>query len=434
MRQRTAPPPASATDGRICLIGAAAGLAGVLLAAGHGFNAIAVTLAVLGAMAATIAALDLGVARVHRRPSAGLGPARPGDRRRVWTKLLSLHATFALCALGYVAIPIYHDDRFNAFFLSLAVALPFLSAAALVYVPLVDARMREPRDGCWEFGRLLLGDWRGRDWPRLRTYLLGWAIKGFFLPLMFDPLCWLVEVLTRAPLAERLDGPVAVIMFAAGLSLFLDLAFAVVGYLATLRVLDTHVRSCNPFLYGWVFTLVCYYPLWPLVEHWLLYYEDGQHWTDWLADMPWLLLVWGTGIVALKIVWAWSNVVFGLRFSNLTHRGIVTAGPFRLTKHPMYVVKNVFWWVASMPFLSTGGWDTALEHCLMLAGVNAIYWVRARAEEAHLSEDPDYRAYAAWIDEHGLFRGLGRVRRRLAAAWWRPALGQLALVTRAAWR
>ena len=35
--------------------------------------------------------------------------------------------------------------------------------------------------------------------------------------------------------------------------------------------------------------------------------------------------------------------MFSFRFSNLTHRGIITSGPYRFTKHPSYVSKNIAW-------------------------------------------------------------------------------------------
>ena len=53
-----------------------------------------------------------------------------------------------------------------------------------------------------------------------------------------------------------------------------------------------------------------------------------------------------------------------------------------------------------------------------LAAVSAIYYWRARTEEAHLlSEDAKYREYYAWMGEHGmvtapLTRLLARARRR----------------------
>lgn len=35
-------------------------------------------------------------------------------------------------------------------------------------------------------------------------------------------------------------------------------------------------------------------------------------------------------------IYAWATIMFGGRFSNLTHRGIITNGPYPWTKHPAY--------------------------------------------------------------------------------------------------
>ncbi len=107
--------------------------------------------------------------------------------------------------------------------------------------------------------------------------------------------------------------------------------------------------------------------------------------------------------------YALSAVVFGCRFSNLTHRGVLTNGPFRLTKHPAYVSKNISWWLISVPFVSNEGPVEAITMCVLLLGVNAIYFARAKTEERHLSWDPDYVAYALWIEENGIFRWVGRL-------------------------
>ena len=37
-----------------------------------------------------------------------------------------------------------------------------------------------------------------------------------------------------------------------------------------------------------------------------------------------------------------------------------------------------------------------------------IYFLRARTEEAHLSQDPTYVEYALWMNEHGKLAFLGR--------------------------
>jgi protein-S-isoprenylcysteine O-methyltransferase Ste14 len=110
----------------------------------------------------------------------------------------------------------------------------------------------------------------------------------------------------------------------------------------------------------------------------------------------------------LLFIYALCTVSFGLRFSNLTHRGIITSGPYRFTKHPAYWSKNLSWWLVSVPFVSEFGWKMALRNCCILGLVNLIYYARARTEERHLSRDPTYVAYALWMNEHGLLRWVSR--------------------------
>jgi len=44
-----------------------------------------------------------------------------------------------------------------------------------------------------------------------------------------------------------------------------------------------------------------------------------------------------------------------------------------------------------------------VRNTVLLGGVSLIYYWRAKTEEKHLSEDPAYREYAAWMNEHGPF-------------------------------
>ncbi|WP_436428256.1 hypothetical protein, partial [Enterococcus faecium] len=73
------------------------------------------------------------------------------------------------------------------------------------------------------------------------------------------------------------------------------------------------------------------------------YHQGTQDWTIWLQWHPWLLAGWGAMLVVLTGIYAWATVAFGLRFSNLTHRGILTHGPYALSRHPAYLAKNLFW-------------------------------------------------------------------------------------------
>ena len=144
-------------------------------------------------------------------------------------------------------------------------------------------------------------------------------------------------------------------------------------------------------------------------------YRGDMTWIDWFAGNDILLALWGGALVLLSALYAWATVIFGLRFSNLTHRGILTNGPFQFFKHPAYLAKNLFWWMVFMPFLSMAGPLDLLRNCVMLLAVNFIYYMRARSEEWHLMEDPVYRDYSAWIAENGL---LPRLRRAILGRRW----------------
>jgi protein-S-isoprenylcysteine O-methyltransferase Ste14 len=117
-----------------------------------------------------------------------------------------------------------------------------------------------------------------------------------------------------------------------------------------------------------------------------------------------ILWVWAAWLVFLTAIYAWATFAFGIRFSNLTYRGVLTNGPYRYTRHPAYLSKNLFWWCSVLPFLVTSGsWLDAVRNTVFLGLVSTIYYWRARTEEAHLlGEDPRYREYYDWMRQHGL--------------------------------
>jgi protein-S-isoprenylcysteine O-methyltransferase Ste14 len=202
----------------------------------------------------------------------------------------------------------------------------------------------------------------------------------------------------------------------------IDVQIGTVGYLLTFRPLDAHIRSGNPYLAGWLAALMCYPPfVWGLMGRAdVLGYEVNTGGWGWLLQghtaLAW---AWMVGMVFLTAVYAWATVAFGMRFSNLTYRGVLTNGPYRFTRHPAYVSKNLFWWFTALPFLVTNGsWTDAVRNTVLLAIVSGIYYWRARTEEAHLlAEDPKYREYYDWMGEHGLItaplrKALARLHRR----------------------
>jgi protein-S-isoprenylcysteine O-methyltransferase Ste14 len=299
-----------------------------------------------------------------------------------------------------------------AFFFILLIGLaPVILLISVVYVFLIDRVMTAPQDALWHMGRWVTG--ADADPAELREHLRGWLIKGFWLALLGTALPQHVANVTQPEFEQIFADPALVAFWSIGLLYMVDVAFGVTGYIFTSRALDAHIRSSNPYMWGWIFALICYPPFILMGRGGPLDYRSQFDWHEWLAGSDVLLVLWGVALVTLNAVYVWGSVVFGPRFSNLTHRGILTNGPFRFFKHPAYLAKNLNWWLAYLPFLTTMGPLDAARNCLLLLGVNFIYYMRARTEEWHLMEDPDYRAYSAWIAQHGV---LARLRRRMFGA------------------
>ena len=240
-------------------------------------------------------------------------------------------------------------------------------------------------------------------------HALGWLIKAFFLPLMFTYFCSDLErLLLGAP--HEWHSFRDVYDFLYDFLYLIDVGLVSLGYLAALRLTDTHLRSAEPTMLGWVVALVCYEPFWSLIGARYLAYGGAYPWGTWFAAWPVLFAAWGSAILALTVIYVWATVCFGARFSNLTHRGIITNGPYRYCKHPAYLAKNLSWWLIIVPFLSHDSAGQALRHCALLGIVNGIYWLRAITEERHLSRDTQYVCYARFIAQHGLYARLRRVR------------------------
>jgi protein-S-isoprenylcysteine O-methyltransferase Ste14 len=183
----------------------------------------------------------------------------------------------------------------------------------------------------------------------------------------------------------------------------IDVVFGAVGYILTMRMLGTHIKSVESTLSGWVVAICCYPPfagfLWSKN---LLGYKGETGWQTWLFDYPVLSISWGFCIVALTVIYAWSTCSFGCRFSNLTNRGIITGGPYALLRHPAYVSKNLAWWMMYVPFAThaTGTGNLRATICLLIT--NLVYYWRAKTEERHLKSDPVYLAYWERMEKDGI--------------------------------
>lgn len=364
------------------------------------------------------------VDKVHRRPSTGIDWRNPRPLDEVVdvsiTKLAGLWATWAMIGFAYCVARWYWQGQYLFAMQVLGAAALPLFVLSVPYVLWLDRVLVNPRDSAWHFGAMLIGR-EAFDPAQVRMHWRAWLVKGFFCAFMISilPPGW--AELTRLDWSEVLASPFAMTRWLTELLFLVDVQIAMVGYLLTLKPLDAHIRSANPHLAGWLAALICYPPFILMGQGSPLDYHYGTaDWTQWLAGWPApLLWAWGGLLVLLTAIYAWATVAFGLRFSNLTYRGVVTNGPYAWTRHPAYLSKNLFWWLSTLPFLvTTHNVNDAVRNTVVMALVSAVYWWRAKTEEAHLlAEDAKYREYHAWMEQgptitRALGRLLGGVRRR----------------------
>ncbi|MFH0834318.1 MAG: methyltransferase [Patescibacteria group bacterium] len=221
-----------------------------------------------------------------------------------------------------------------------------------------------------------------------RTAALSYLVKFFFLPLMIN---FFFEHFHNFLIVWRdRDSAQTFLQFfwRMGYDLIFQGIFVVdtivfaFAYAFEFRFLKNKIRSVDPFVSGWVVALICYPPFAgaannfiPLTKNFILFQNI------------WLLDFLKIGVLLAFLIYVWATLALGFKASNLTNRGIVSAGPYRFVRHPAYAAKNLAWWFEFLPYLTFATF-------IALLAWNAIYILRALTEERHLRADPDYQKYA----------------------------------------
>ncbi|HST35545.1 MAG TPA: isoprenylcysteine carboxylmethyltransferase family protein [Allosphingosinicella sp.] len=400
------------------------------------WTAVARNFGMAGPLAALAACFACGVPmvlwallvdKVHRNPTTGIDwEAPPRPLKEIadisLAKIAGLWGIWAVIGATYCIGRYYWDGPYLFSMQVLGWASVPMLVLSVPYVLWLDRRLKEPRDGAWHFGQLLVGRRELVDYTELAHFFRAWAVKGFFTAFMISivPGNWWETIARESDVIT--SSPVELAFWLITAMFMIDVVFATVGYVLTMKPLDAHIRTANPYAAGWAAALICYPPFILMGDGAPLDYHPGtagpDGWTHWLAAYPLVMALWGAALVFLTGVYAWATVAFGFRFSNLTHRGVLTHGPYAWSRHPAYLSKNLFWWLATLPFLATtNNVVDMIRNTALLGLVSAVYYWRAKTEEKHLGEDPAYRVYAEWMDRNG---PVTRLLNRLVPRWGRP--------------
>ncbi len=241
---------------------------------------------------------------------------------------------------------------------------------------------------------------------------LGFAVKFFFSPVMtvffvdnFGNLVNNMDYLTAGFIDHMKNGTYTAEIagtdignISTTLIFTLDVGLAWVGYILSSRWLDNQTISAEPTWLGWISCLISYPPF-RIMGGWFLTGPGERLYQD-LPFSP-LVGLFGGMMIISYFVYMLPTIWFGVRFSNLTHRGIIRKGPFAIVRHPAYAAKNFAWWCVGFPValyvMFTSSFSMGVFYILGLTFASSIYYVRALTEERHLSMDPDYIEYCKHV-------------------------------------
>ena len=338
--------------------------------------------------------------------------------KRVAFRETALLVTLAVIAVGFWLFPAFWNPektQFGSLFIETFYPFAEFWAGLLViggipYFCLMDRLDPEEEDVLCRLGRALLTFRRTVTRFELANYARIWLVKAFFLAIMHPLMMLKVRQFMTDSWWSFANRP-SNYLFWLGYDIFyiLDATIATAGYALGFKLVNTQTRSADPTLLGWCAALFCYWPFCTMTM--------GPYFCDFLSCPTWrslfpncnsLAIAWGSLVILFGALMVFSDLSFCTRFSNLTYRGLVNTGLYRLTKHPCYVFKNLHWWFMYVPFLTNSG-TAAIRYTLFLLLLNGVYYLRARTEERHLSQYPEYVAYALEMNEKSIFRWVARL-------------------------
>lgn len=330
---------------------------------------------------------------------------RPLSLKRVLFREAALLVTFGAIALAYWLFPVYSTKEVvRWYFPFLRYFVPFLLVLSVPYFCVMDRIDPEEEDAMCRIGRAILTFRPTVTRFELANYVRSWIVKAFWLALMQPAMIDKIRLFVAYRWHEFADSALGLYAMANTIVYGIDLCYASAGYALNFKLFGTHTRTAEPTLSGWLAAIVCYAPFWgALVVPYYLAKTTGEPWRTLFPEASGMWWTWAAAIVLCELVYSLATVAAGIRFSNLTWRGLWKTGPYRFTKHPAYVFKNLSYWLISVPFLTQSG-PMAVKMSLVLLCTNLVYYWRAKTEERHLSRYPEYVAYALEMNDKSIFR------------------------------
>lgn len=342
-------------------------------------------------------------------------PLTAAVRARAFNAWVGIMASAGVLYFFWWLFPLYRESYFSPLRDIALFAVPVIAVLAMVYVVLIERYSHPEEDIYQQLGYLVRGKWRMIDWDIARKGSLMLLIRIAFLPLNFCAVVSIINDLRMYDLMALGELPWAELNFFIMRAILLVMMVVIVpGYLFNLRLFNTHIQKVEQSWFGWSVTLACYPPLVMGVFSLLLQYKGGEYterfmkpWVELTAPYPMLAFVLGGLIILISLIHLWGEATIGIRASNLAHRGVVNNGPYRYCRHPVYASKCINWCLISLPFLMGDTWVECLRLTVLWCGVCFLYAMRSWVEERLLASDPDYEAYALWVDKHGVFSWFG---------------------------
>ena len=348
---------------------------------------------------------------------AGAYSALPKNKklkfRDLKTKIDPRESLFAILIISTtIAIPFFLGELFDSypgasFSFDFLYLFPVFALATPYYLAL-QWEITGKRSFC---NRIIEAVKKREKIPKRDTtqFLLMWAVKIIFIPLMYF---WLITTTTILLNFNWTLSPekLASGLFVTGLSI--DLLIGTSGYLLSSKIFKSEIISTDTYWLGWLSCLICYPPL--------LYFlqlastqTDNTTWSDYFDPSQPVYWAWATILSCSWIAYWASTLSFGIRFSNLSWRGLVDTGLYKHTKHPAYISKNLYWWMYTIPFIGAETWLETTRNILGMTTLSLIYLLRAKTEERHLLQFKEYQEYSKEIETKGAISKIKKITRSI---------------------